>query len=141
MDPELVLAELRQRDDYEGQLAVHRRMPAHEARFAALGAPLADRVERAMRSAGIERLFTHQAAAVDRLRRRLHTVVATGTASGKTLAYQLPVVEAALARGTTLYIAPTKALAHDQLRQIATFGIEEVRADTYDGDTPQTVRA
>src|SRR4029450_508437 len=65
-------------------------------------------------------------------------VVATGTASGKSLCYQLPVFEALLGEGqrTALYLSPTKALAHDQLRAIRSFALTGVRAASYDGDTP-----
>ena len=63
--------------------------------------------------------------------------LATGTASGKSLAYLLPALTCALAGdGTTLYLAPTKALAGDQLRAIGELGLADVRAATYDGDTP-----
>src|SRR5581483_6078220 len=64
-------------------------------------------------------------------------VVATGTASGKSLAYQLPALTTALrAAGTTLYLAPTKALAADQRRSIDALGLDRLRTATYDGDTP-----
>jgi DEAD/DEAH box helicase domain-containing protein len=65
-------------------------------------------------------------------------VVATGTASGKSLAYQLPVLERLLAddRSVALYLAPTKALAHDQLRTIRGLKLPQVRAAVLDGDTP-----
>ena len=61
-------------------------------------------------------LWTHQAAAVDLARAGVSVAVSTGTASGKSLCYQLPVAEAALAGGTALLLFPTKALAQDQLR-------------------------
>ena len=69
-------------------------------------------------------------------------VVATGTASGKSLCYQLPVFEALLGGGrrTALYLSPTKALAHDQLRAIRSFALTGVRAASYDGDTPTEER-
>jgi DEAD/DEAH box helicase domain-containing protein len=64
-------------------------------------------------------------------------VLATGTASGKSLAYLLPALTAALHdEGTTLYLAPTKALAGDQLRAISALGLGDVRVSTFDGDTP-----
>ena len=69
-------------------------------------------------------------------------VVATGTASGKSLAYQLPVLAtfAADPRATALYLSPTKALAADQLRALAALGLPDVRAAPYDGDTPLAER-
>ncbi|WP_435795298.1 DEAD/DEAH box helicase [Micromonospora taraxaci] len=71
-----------------------------------------------------------------------HVVVATGTASGKSLAYQLPALATLLAdpRATVLYLAPTKALAADQLRAVAALELEGVRPACYDGDTPRAER-
>ncbi len=71
-----------------------------------------------------------------------HTVVATGTASGKSLAYLLPVVTDLITqpRATALYLSPTKALAADQLRGIRALHVTQVRAATYDGDTPREER-
>ncbi len=140
MDPGFIIADLTSRDDYDGQLAVHRKMPERPARYADLARPLPGPLQHALKRAGIERLYTHQAETIDRLRDGKHTVIATGTASGKTLAYHVPVVEAVLDRKLALYLSPTKALAQDQLRQIARLGLEEVRAETYDGDTPTSVR-
>jgi DEAD/DEAH box helicase domain-containing protein len=141
VNPEFILSELQQRDDYEGQLVVQRRMPERPARYADVALPLHDDVAAALRRLGIERLFTHQAETVNRLRAGLHTVVATGTASGKTLAYHIPVIESVLDGGVALYLSPTKALAQDQLRQVDRLGVESVRAETYDGDTPSGARA
>ena len=68
--------------------------------------------------------------------------MSTGTASGKSLAYQLPALSALLAdeRATALYLAPTKALATDQLRAVRALNLVAVRAATYDGDTPREER-
>ena len=90
-----------------------------------------------MESRGVERLFTHQAAAIDRLRTGTSVVVATGTASGKSLCYQLPIVDSVVAgrRDTALLIFPTKALAQDQLRALRSWLVPGLRAVTYDGDT------
>jgi DEAD/DEAH box helicase domain-containing protein len=141
VDPAFVLSELAQRDDYEGQLVVERRLPPRAPSYASLARPLAPELDEALQRGGIETLYAHQAAAIDLLRDGRHTIIATATASGKTLAYHLPVFEAILDGGVALYLSPTKALAQDQLRQILRFDIEEVRADTYDGDTPTSVRA
>ena len=69
-------------------------------------------------------------------------MVATGTASGKSLAYQLPALATLLAdpRATVLYLAPTKALAADQLRAVAGLELDGVRPACYDGDTPRAER-
>jgi DEAD/DEAH box helicase domain-containing protein len=141
MDPSFVLSELQQRSDYEGQVAVHRTFKEREARYAELERPLPAQLADALRREGIGRLYTHQAQAIDRLRDGLHTIIATGTASGKTMSYHLPVFEALLDGRVALYLSPTKALAQDQLRQIDKLRLAEVRPDTYDGDTPASARA
>ncbi len=91
----------------------------------------------ALEREGIAAPWIHQAAAAQRAWAGESVVVATGTASGKSLCYLLPALTAAAsASGTTVYLAPTKALAADQLRAIGRLGLESVRAATYDGDTP-----
>ena len=99
-----------------------------------LPAPLPDR----LRLLGIDRLYTHQADALALVRQGRSLVVATGTASGKSLCYQLPLAERLLRddKATALYLAPTKALAHDQVRALRAFRLPHIRAATYDGDTP-----
>ena len=91
---------------------------------------------------GLGALWTHQAAAIDALRAGQHTVVATGTASGKSLCYQLPILDAVGDGGTATALAlfPTKALAQDQLRSLRSWLMPGVRAVTYDSDTPQEDR-
>jgi DEAD/DEAH box helicase domain-containing protein len=92
----------------------------------------------AMAGAGIGRPWTHQVAAADLAHRGSDVVLATGTASGKSVGYQLPALSAIVndARATVLYLAPTKALAADQLRSLTELGLPELRPATYDGDTP-----
>ncbi|HVE90869.1 MAG TPA: DEAD/DEAH box helicase [Actinomycetota bacterium] len=140
MEAGTFVEELMSREDYEGQVAVRRTLPPREAVFGTLSAQLHPQVASALDAAGILRLYSHQAQAIDRLLRGRHTIVATGTASGKTLCYHVPAFEAALSGGTVLYLCPTKALAQDQLRQVARFGLPQVVADIYDGDTPSHVR-
>jgi DEAD/DEAH box helicase domain-containing protein len=91
---------------------------------------------------GIRAPWQHQADAASMAHDGTHVVVATGTASGKSLAYQLPAFSRLLAdpRATALYLSPTKALAADQLRAVARFGLETVRPATYDGDTGREER-
>ena len=90
-----------------------------------------------LRARGIARPWEHQAAAASSAWSGRSVVVATGTASGKSLAYQLPVLSTLLAdeKATALYLAPTKALAADQLRSLRSLVLSTVRAATYDGDT------
>jgi DEAD/DEAH box helicase domain-containing protein len=94
-------------------------------------------VREAFEGRGVRRPWTHQARAADLAHAGHDVVVATGTASGKSLAYQLPVLAAFAAdpRATALYLSPTKALAGDQLRAIAALGLPDVRATPFDGDT------
>jgi DEAD/DEAH box helicase domain-containing protein len=117
---------------------VHREvMPARPARFSDLETPLHPEVHDRMTARGIERLYTHQADAIDRLRAGRSIVIATGTASGKSLCYQVPIVESVVTdrRDTALLVFPTKALAHDQLRALRSWLVPGLRAVTFDGDT------
>ncbi len=95
-------------------------------------------VDSRLRGRGVEALWSHQAHAIDALRHRRHVAVATGTASGKSLCYQVPIVEsiAGGGRDTALLIFPTKALAQDQLRTFREWLVPDLVAATYDGDTP-----
>jgi DEAD/DEAH box helicase domain-containing protein len=89
-------------------------------------------------------LWSHQATAIDLARAGRSIVVATGTASGKSLCYQLPIAEAVgdrIRQGSALVIGPTKALAHDQLRALCAFDFPGVVAATYDGDSTTEERA
>jgi DEAD/DEAH box helicase domain-containing protein len=87
---------------------------------------------------GIPRPWEHQADAASHAFAGRSVVLSTGTASGKSLGYQLPVLSTLLAdeRATALYLAPTKALAADQLRSLRSLMLTSVRAAAYDGDTP-----
>ncbi|MFB9923435.1 DEAD/DEAH box helicase [Amycolatopsis halotolerans] len=93
-------------------------------------------------AAGVEKPWRHQAEAASLAHSGTHVVVSTGTASGKSLAYQLPVLSALTAdpRATALYLSPTKALGADQLRAVSSLDVRGVRAAAYDGDTPMTER-
>jgi DEAD/DEAH box helicase domain-containing protein len=128
-------------DGHPASLVYLRHLAAREARTGRLARPLP--VEIAERL-GVDQLWSHQARAVDLARDGRSVVVATGTASGKSLCYQVPIAEAAAApvrRGTSLMLFPTKALAHDQLRALATHDYPGVVAGAYDGDTGNEERA
>lgn len=98
----------------------------------------------ALQSRGIRSLYSHQAQAWEAARAGRHVVVATPTASGKSLCYTLPVVSAALEQGAkALYLFPTKALAQDQVAELLELnaaGNLGLRAATFDGDTPGDAR-
>ena len=101
-----------------------------------------DGVVAALAQTGVTAPWTHQVQAAELARAGNHVVVATGTASGKSLAYQLPVLAALTEdpRATALYVSPTKALGADQLRSVAALGGAGLRAASYDGDTPLAER-
>ena len=124
------------------------RVPARSARLAPWPGHVAPAVLAALVGAGIEQPWSHQRAAIDLAHAGQHVVLATGTASGKSLGYLVPVLGAASegaatpgGRGATaIYLAPTKALAADQLARIEALAVPGVRAATYDGDTPPDER-
>ncbi|GHC97397.1 helicase [Nocardiopsis terrae] len=90
---------------------------------------------------GITGPWSHQAAAADLARSGRDVIIATGTASGKSLAFLMPAVDAVDSGGTVLYLSPTKALAQDQLRWITDLGLSGMRAAVYDGDTSPEERS
>jgi DEAD/DEAH box helicase domain-containing protein len=119
------------------ELAYLEEVPAREAILAPLPDALHPKVREALDAQGVDALYAHQAAAWEAAARGEHFVVTTGTASGKTLAFNLPVMDA-LAREPkqrALYLYPTKALAQDQLRSLGSFRLPKLRAAIYDGDT------
>src|SRR5579862_4916967 len=102
-------------------------------------------LQQALAGRGIRKLYSHQAEAFDLIAQGHNVVVVTPTASGKTLCYNLPVLNLLLADpgARAMYLFPTKALAEDQLHELTTAINEmgaELRAFTYDGDTPQDAR-
>jgi DEAD/DEAH box helicase domain-containing protein len=116
--------------------AVHiERLPARAARFGDLQRPLPPIVRDHL---GVDRLWSHQAEAIDLVRAGTSVAIATGTASGKSLCYQAPIAESVadgLRAATSLLIFPTKALAQDQLRAITAMDVPRLVAATYDGDS------
>ncbi len=116
--------------------------PAREARSVPVPRDVPDAIRDALATQGIDSLYEHQAEVWAAAQRGEHVIVTTGTASGKTLAFNLPVLSALAAspKNRTLYLYPTKALAQDQVRGLGTFGIKGMRAAIYDGDTPSEQR-
>jgi len=126
--------------DFQGEVTLDHVIPAAEARFASLPDDVRPELARALAARGIERLYSHQADAYSAVRNGRHLVVVTPTASGKTLCYNLPVLQRLLERPDrrALYVFPTKALAQDQLAELSALkhGLPiDLRVDTYDGDT------
>jgi DEAD/DEAH box helicase domain-containing protein len=129
--------------DLDGRLVYRETIPARDALYAAPREPLPEALRERLASRGVEQLWAHQAAALDALRAGRNVVLATGTASGKSLCYQLPIVEGVLSgrKETALLVFPTKALAQDQLRSMRSWLVPGLKAVSYDGDTPRDDRA
>lgn len=126
-------------------LTAVKHIPARQAQFREMPGWVRPELAAAYRSKGIEKLYSHQAAAGEMARAGKNFVVVTPTASGKTLCYNLPVLNAILENSDTraLYLFPTKALAQDQLTELhdlATRLDDQFGVFTYDGDTPADAR-
>ena len=125
---------------YTGRVTGHFVQKGREAVLADLPASLPGELKAALHSRGVSRLYAHQREAWDTVERGAHVVVATPTASGKSLCYTLPVVAAAMTRrAKALYLFPTKALAQDQVAELLELnkaGNLGLRPATFDGDTP-----
>jgi DEAD/DEAH box helicase domain-containing protein len=146
MSLDTLLTELRLDPAFAARVCAWERLPARPARTA----PWPDGLDPALRAAlharGIDALYTHQAAAVEAALRGEHVVVVTPTASGKTLCYNLPVLQRLRAepQAQALYLFPTKALAQDQLAELRAWNevlAAPVPVQTYDGDTARERRA
>lgn len=143
MSIDRVLSEIEDASWYRGQVVHSETLAASHSSHVAI--PLHPNVQAALDTEGI-RLYTHQAKAIEAFRRGSDVVLATPTASGKTLGFNLPVLEALIEdpEACALYLYPLKALANDQLGKLdglieaCSAGIE---ADTYDGDTPSSRKA
>ncbi|HUN62641.1 MAG TPA: DEAD/DEAH box helicase [Candidatus Sulfotelmatobacter sp.] len=140
-----VLDTFTERDPHGELLTAVRHYPAREPQWAEFPAWANEDLRAAYLKKGIRQLYTHQAAAAESIQAGKNVVVVTPTASGKTLCYNLPVLDAILKDSDTraLYLFPTKALAQDQLAELYDlnqrmenrFGVY-----TYDGDTPSDAR-
>jgi DEAD/DEAH box helicase domain-containing protein len=121
-----------------------RHFESRPAVFAPFPSSLDPRIVEALKARGIEQLYSHQAHAFDTVAKGEHLVVVTPTASGKTLCYNLPVLQALVQQpeARVLYLFPTKALAQDQLAELTELAksLPDMRMFTYDGDTPQDAR-
>ncbi len=120
-------------------------LPAAQGRFADFPDWVHPRLRQVLEKRGIRQLYSHQAEAIDLVRQGRDVVLVTPTASGKTLCYNLPVLQQILAEPETraLYLFPTKALAQDQMHEIHSLigGLgADIKTYTYDGDTPDDAR-
>jgi DEAD/DEAH box helicase domain-containing protein len=128
-----------------GGVTALKHVPAREAQWAAFPEFLAPRLVAILRKRGISNLYSHQAVACSLVREGRNTVIVTPTASGKTLCYNLPILNTLVEdpEARALYLFPTKALSQDQLVELNRWTErlgDEVRTFTYDGDTPQDAR-
>jgi DEAD/DEAH box helicase domain-containing protein len=147
MDTSAFLHHLAAQPSYSGQMVHVEHIPHREAKCARLHQPLVASLHDCLSEHGLLPLYTHQAEAINCAREGKNVMVATSSASGKTLCYNAPVMEAVSTerRSCALYLFPTKALAQDQLRGLQElfyphlFQIGEVA--TFDGDTPRVERA
>ncbi|HEX9976533.1 MAG TPA: DEAD/DEAH box helicase, partial [Dehalococcoidales bacterium] len=147
MDTSAFLSRLTSQPTYDDQIVHIERIPPRSARYAELDEPLDPSLQKCLTEHGITRLYSHQATAVNQSRQGKNVMVATASASGKTLCYNIAVLQALLTEpdSRAIYIFPTKALAQDQLRVLrelfypSLLKIQEFT--TFDGDTPQVERA
>jgi DEAD/DEAH box helicase domain-containing protein len=146
MDVSRFIERLMLEPGYRDQIVHIQDIPEREARYGELMSPLPPRVAKVLEDTGIERFYTHQVQAIDAIRGGQDVAIVTSTASGKTLCYNVPVLERLVTNpnAKALYLFPTKALAQDQLRGLVRY----VELDpslpmipgTYDGDTPPNAR-
>ena len=157
MDVTSLLERIKSRQDYAGQLEHVEILPERPGQFAEPSTPLPTALKRLLASRGVKQLYSHQVAALEAARERKNWVAVTGTASGKTLCYNLPILEEIISpppqsagerssNSRALYLYPTKALAQDQLKGLLELvGNDEelasqIRPGVYDGDTPTAQR-
>lgn len=139
------IRELKISDDYEGQIVHIEEIDEREPSYDDVNHILSDKLRGYLDSHRI-RLYSHQAKAIDLALDGRNVMITTPTASGKTLAFNVPVFEAMLAdnKATALYLYPTKALSNDQLKMLRSLDKElntKALPSVYDGDTPQSARA
>ena len=132
--------------EYSRQIVHVEHLPSQEASYGELIQPLHQTLEAALRAAELYPLYSHQAAAVDMASLGENVMVVTAAASGKTLCYNLPVLQSMLTEkgSRALYVFPTKALAQDQLRslsELVSLLPSPIRLATFDGDTPAGERS
>jgi DEAD/DEAH box helicase domain-containing protein len=131
--------------DVDPHVTTVRRLSPMAAQYAPFPAAMDTRLVEALKARGVQQLYTHQAEAIGHALGGRHVITVTPTASGKTLCYNAPVLDAILQDPSTraLYLFPTKALAQDQLAELQAMAdllSAGVSVFTYDGDTPQDAR-
>ena len=147
LSPKSFLEHLRKTDFYTNQIKHIENISCRDVQYGTTEFPLSPKVRKTIDDKGIPQLFCHQACAIDAIRKGGSLVVSTSTSSGKSLCYNIPILEA-LERNQeccAIYIFPTKALAQDQCRNLKDLvkrcGYDPGIVTVYDGDTPETDRA
>ena len=142
VDPRAFLDELTADPDTARSLVHVQHLPARAPAIEPFPDGLPDLLVSRLGLTGVRGLYPHQTDGLAVLRDGRDLVIATGTASGKTLVYNAAFAEAALTqpKATALYLYPTKALARDQLRAVRALKLPQVKASVYDGDTPKAER-
>ncbi|PPQ78161.1 hypothetical protein CVT25_015494 [Psilocybe cyanescens] len=133
---------------YKDQIVYRRLVEAKEMQIGSLDPPISQNIANAvLQSRNIQSLYSHQAAAIQAIRRGKHVVVSTSTASGKSVIYQIPLLAYLNEdlHSTAILVFPTKALAQDQKASLSNLfqicpGLEHLKVATYDGDTPYELR-
>ena len=144
MEASSFVLQLEASPSYRGQIACMEHIPPCEARYGTLEDEINPELYSSLAASGLLPLYSHQAESINESLKGKNIIVVTPSASGKTLCYNIPVLNRILTRkgSRALYLFPTKALAQDQLRGLGglTSGLG-VKASTFDGDTPQDERA
>jgi len=145
MNIEQIIDFLNRSSDFMDYVTHWEPIPPREARFASFPSEINPKLMDALKTRGIQKLYTHQADAVEAILQNKHVVVVTPTASGKTLCYNLPVLQSVLENpeSRALYLFPTKALSQDQVTElhglVENLGVD-IKTYTFDGDTPVSAR-
>jgi DEAD/DEAH box helicase domain-containing protein len=145
MNLEQVIEFLQSSSEFRGQVTHWEKIPAREASFGQFPERLDPRLLDGLKSRGIQKLYTHQSEAVDLILDGKNVTIVTPTASGKTLCYNLPVLDAVMENpeNRALYLFPTKALSQDQvaeLHDLVDLLKIDIKTYTFDGDTPVSAR-
>lgn len=132
-----LLEKIKAHSSYKEQIVHIENLEVRDPKYGELSHRLHSSLEKALSFQGIERLYTHQVKAIEAVHSGKNIVVVTPTASGKSMCYNLPVLDHLLNRpaGCALYLFPTKALGRDQLDALKEFDVP-VKYGVYDGDTP-----
>jgi len=145
MDVKESLEQLLENSEFTPNIIINRLLPAQEGIFSPFPDDLNPRIAKALRNRGINELYIHQSEVWKQVKMGKNVVVVTPTASGKTLCYNLPCLNALLSDESArcLYLFPTKALSQDQqaeLNEIVGANELNLKINTYDGDTPESLR-